>query len=116
LVKDGFSLVLQACICVHIVPLFHQQQLSPALLALSSSGQCVAWDKHFRPWGSGCDTFSGSKSAMNADNVDSRAFERAVREVLNATEALEARDAAANDSDVRAIQADRELEMICDVT
>lgn len=53
---------------------------------------------------------------MNADNVDSRAFERAVREVLNAIEALEARDAAANDSDVRAIQADRELEMICDVT
>jgi len=53
---------------------------------------------------------------MNADNVDSRAFERAVREVLDAVEALEARDTAADNSDVRVVQANRELKMICDVT
>jgi hypothetical protein len=53
---------------------------------------------------------------MNTNHVNGGAFKRAVREILDAIEALEARDTAADDSDVRVVQADRELEMICDVT
>jgi hypothetical protein len=52
---------------------------------------------------------------MQANYIDARAFEHAVRKVSYAVKALQARDTAANNSDIRTFQTYRELQMVGDV-
>jgi hypothetical protein len=83
LVEDSFLLVKVSELGVHVRPFFNQQKLTLSFLPLRPSCQCVAGNEQVRPRSSGRCITLFLEVAMYTNDIDSCAFHRTVREILN---------------------------------